>query len=119
MDFYNLASETTQILTDVPVGLNIEDFISRATPKGYVLQCCVRRDMLDSSSPIYSIYMGGSFKHLLSFKKKPFCATSNYIISTCRKNIKSETPYYVGKTRSNFLGTVFKGYSRGQNPTKS
>jgi tubby-related protein 1 len=99
--------------------LSIEDFVSQALPKGYVLQCCLRRDTSDVSSTTYSLYISNTFKHLLSARKKAFCATSNYALSTDKTDFDANSKSYMGKVRSNFLGTQFNGYSKGTNPDKA
>jgi tubby-related protein 1 len=83
------------------------------------LQCCLRRDTGDIASTSYSLYISNTFKHLLSAKKKVFCATSNYALSTDKNDFDVKNKSYMGKVRSNFLGTQFNGYSKGANPEKT
>lgn len=52
----------------------------------------------------------------MSAKKKPYNKTSNYYISLnqsdpCKKDIN-----FIGKVRSNFLGTEFNVFDNGDNP---
>lgn len=57
-----------------------------------------------------------SGKFLLAAKKRPANATSNYIISTDSEKMEKSTAAYLGKVRSNFLGTEFVIFDTGANP---
>lgn len=42
--------------------------------------------------------------------------TSNYIVSKDKADVRKESPSYLGKLRSNFMGTEFIMYDDGTNP---
>ena len=52
----------------------------------------------------------------MAAKKRPANATSNYIISTDSEKMEKSTAAYLGKVRSNFLGTEFVIFDTGANP---
>jgi tubby and related proteins len=51
--------------------------------------------------------------------KRAFKKTSNYILSMNRKSPEKKNEDFLGKVRSNFLGTEFILYDKGLNPTKT
>jgi tubby-related protein 1 len=60
-----------------------------------------------------------SGKFLLAAKKRTGNATSNYIISTDSEKMEKSAAGYLGKVRSNFLGTEFYIFDTGANPKNS
>lgn len=55
-------------------------------------------------------------KFLLAAKKRTGNATSNYIISSDNEKMDKSAAGYLGKVRSNFLGTEFLIFDTGANP---
>ncbi|CAL8305321.1 unnamed protein product [Boreogadus saida] len=51
-------------------------------------------------------------------RKRKKCKTSNYLISIDPTDLSRETHSYIGKLRSNILGTRFSVYDGGENPEK-
>ena len=49
-------------------------------------------------------------------KKRSGNTTSNYMITVDHDKVKKGTKGYLGKLRSNFLGTEFYIYDDGKNP---
>jgi tubby-related protein 1 len=49
-------------------------------------------------------------------KKRGGNKTSNYLISMDKQQLEKNSPFYLGKVRSNFLGTEFYIYDKGENP---
>jgi len=69
--------------------------------------------------PKYNLVLSDSNKFLLAGKKSTGAATSKYVIST-DSNLMEKSPVgYLGKVRSNFLGTEFTIYDNGKNPKKA
>lgn len=66
--------------------------------------------------PKYTLHLSDGSKFLLSGKKRSGNTTSNYMISLDQDNMKKGTKGYLGKLRSNFLGTEFYLYDDGLNP---
>jgi tubby-related protein 1 len=56
---------------------------------------------------------------LLNGKKRSGNTTSNYMITIDQEKLKKGTKGYLGKLRSNFLGTEFYLYDTGKNPKKA
>ena len=66
----------------------------------------------------YHLYMKTGDKFLLAAKKRTKNRTSNYLISLSKADMSKAGPNYVGKLRSNFIGTEFVVYDRGMNPKR-
>ena len=69
--------------------------------------------------PKYTLHLSDSNKFLLTGKKRSGNATSNYMITIDQEKMKKGTKGYLGKVRSNFLGTQFYLYDGGENPKKA
>jgi tubby-related protein 1 len=69
--------------------------------------------------PKYTLSLSEGSKFLLSGKKRTGNATSNYLISFDQEKLDKKAQGYLGKVRSNFLGTEFYIYDTGKNPEKS
>ena len=85
--------------------------------------CChiVRdRSGMKKLHPEYSLYLesGGDPKFLLAARKRKKNKTSNYLISMDPEDLHRNSGNFYGKVRSNFLGTEFTIYDRGEKPSK-
>ncbi|TNV83759.1 hypothetical protein FGO68_gene12469 [Halteria grandinella] len=69
--------------------------------------------------PKYTLHLSDSNKFLLTGKKRSGNTTSNYMITLDQDKMKKGTKGYLGKLRSNFLGTEFYLYDDGDNPKKA
>lgn len=69
--------------------------------------------------PKYTLSLSDGNKFLLSGKKRSANATSNYLISLDQEKLDKKNSGYLGKVRSNFLGTEFYIYDTGKNPEKN
>jgi tubby-related protein 1 len=69
--------------------------------------------------PKYSLVLSDSQKFLLAGKKRSGQTTSNYVISADSDKMEKSPNGYLGKVRSNFLGTEFCLYDSGKNPKKA
>jgi tubby and related proteins len=69
--------------------------------------------------PKYTLHLSDGNKFLLVGKKRSGNATSNYMISLDQDKMKKGVTGYLGKLRSNFLGTEFYLYDSGENPKKA
>jgi len=49
----------------------------------------------------------------MTAKKRSFNRTSNYLISSKKDDTKKKSTNYLGKLRSNFMGTEFNVYDNG------
>lgn len=54
----------------------------------------------------------------MTAKKQSFQTTSYYLLSTDINELTKQSPHFIGKIRSNFVGTEFTIYDTGENPSK-
>eukprot|EP00397_Hematodinium_sp_SG-2012_P027000 GEMP01028337.1.p1 GENE.GEMP01028337.1~~GEMP01028337.1.p1 ORF type:complete len:366 (+),score=65.15 GEMP01028337.1:180-1277(+) len=104
---------------DVMDELAKRDFMMSPVPPGVWLECQIIRIPTGPSkfSRKFNFYTG-SGKFLAVCEKGPHSRTAHYSVSTDSWEAKKDHPCYVGKIRSNFLGTEFMGYAPGLNPSK-
>ncbi|CAD8076104.1 unnamed protein product [Paramecium sonneborni] len=95
-------------------------FLLNPSPKGGMIQCTIKRDKSGMSRfyPKYHIHLSNGFQYLMSAKKRACNNTSNYIISMSREDLE-KGDNFIGKVRSNFMGTEFILYDAGFNPDKT
>ena len=55
----------------------------------------------------------------MSARKRSGMKTSHYLISMSDKDLERKSDNYLGKVRSNFLGTEFNVWDHGMNPKKA
>ena len=81
------------------------------------MQCYIRRDKSSSlKNPAYSLYLKEDDVFLLTSRNRTKIQTSNYLISMAENDFDRQGPNYVGKLRSNMLGTEFQVFDDGYNP---
>ena len=99
---------------------DLRKFIYTPVPKAAgIVQCHIVRDKSGTSNklfPVYSLFLNDKETFLLTSKKRPKNKTSNYLISMARGDFDREGANYVGKLRSNFVGTEFQCFDDGFNP---
>ncbi|CAK81757.1 unnamed protein product (macronuclear) [Paramecium tetraurelia] len=95
-------------------------FLLNPAPKGGMIQCTIKRDRSGMSRfyPKYHLHLSNGFLYLMSAKKRACNNTSNYIISMSREDLEKGNNF-IGKVRSNFMGTEFVLYDAGLNPDKT
>jgi len=93
----------------------------RPLPRKMMVQCSIRRDKSGFNRfwPKYICHLSNGGKFLLVGKKRAANNTSNYLISYNMDCLESKPPFYLGKLRSNFLGTEFNVYDHGFSPKKN
>jgi hypothetical protein len=95
--------------------------IMKPAPKGILVQCRIERDKgFDKLHPEYHLYLEipeGKKVFLLAARKRKRSKTSNYLISLDKGDLSRASENYVGKVRSNFVGTEFVLYDKGEAPT--
>ena len=69
--------------------------------------------------PKYILSLSQTNQFLLTGKKRSGSKTSNYMISMDQEKVGKKGSGYLGKVRSNFLGTEFSIYDTGENPDKA
>ncbi|KAM3859567.1 uncharacterized protein ACN63O_016101 [Diretmus argenteus] len=103
---------------------DLEKFALRPAPRDVTVQCRVTRDRRGVEKGMYPTYYlhmekdDGKRVFLMAGRKRKKCKTSNYLISIDPTDLSRDTNNYIGKLRSNVLGTRFTVYDGGENPEK-
>ena len=85
------------------------------------VQCTISRSKsgFDRMFPKYTLALSNGNKYMLTGKKRNMNATSNYMITIDQNKFVKGNNGYLGKVRSNFLGTEFYIFDSRENPKKS
>lgn len=108
------SSSTPGIDTD-----KLEEFCTKPAPQGFTMKCRVTRDKkgLDRHAfPTYFLHLereDGKKIFLLAGRKRKKSKTSNYLISVDATDLSRGGDSFIGKLRSNVIGTKFTVYDRG------
>ncbi|XP_011296771.1 protein king tubby isoform X2 [Fopius arisanus] len=98
---------------------NIEHFVLQPANKKMHYKCRITRDRKGMDRGLYPTYFlhlerdYGKKIFLLAGRKRKKSTTSNYLISTDPTDLSRGAESYVGKLRSNLLGTQFTIYDNG------
>ncbi|KAL4625004.1 tubby-related protein 3-like isoform X1 [Arapaima gigas] len=104
---------------------NLEEFVLQPAPRGVTVKCRITRDKKGMDRGLYPTYFMHMEKEdsrrvfLLAGRKRKKSKTSNYLISVDATDLSREGDSFVGKLRSNLMGTKFTVYDNGINPTKN
>ncbi|XP_056604035.1 tubby-related protein 3 isoform X1 [Triplophysa dalaica] len=104
---------------------NLEEFVLRPAPRGVTVKCRISRDKKGMDRGLYPTYFmhlereDGKKVFLLAGRKRKKSKTSNYLISVDATDLSREGESFIGKLRSNLMGTKFTVYDNGTNPTKN
>nr|BAJ85290.1 predicted protein [Hordeum vulgare subsp. vulgare]BAJ93187.1 predicted protein [Hordeum vulgare subsp. vulgare]BAK07853.1 predicted protein [Hordeum vulgare subsp. vulgare] len=83
-------------------------------PRDGMIQCFIKRDKSKSTYHLYlclsNAVLAENGKFLLSAKRNRKTTCTEYVISMDAENISRSSSTYIGKLRSNFLGTKFVVY---------
>ncbi|XP_069462201.1 tubby protein-like isoform X2 [Ambystoma mexicanum] len=106
-----------------PVQLgDLEMFAFRPAPEGVTMQCRITRDKKGVDKgifPTYYLYLekdDGRKDFLMAGRKRKKSKTSNYLISVDPSDLSRDGNSFIGKVRSNILGTKFTVFDNGVNP---
>ncbi|EFC46405.1 tubby protein [Naegleria gruberi] len=105
-------------------GLNIKDiksFVSKPPPnRNEWVRCYILRDTskMNKVFPRYYLYAERGSTFLLSGKKRKANKSSNYCLSLSKEDISRSSDSFIGKLRSNFLGTEFQLFDNGEKASK-
>ncbi|XP_029810091.1 tubby-related protein 3 isoform X3 [Suricata suricatta] len=121
------ASGTATQQTDNQLGEveNLEDFAYSPAPRGVTVKCRITRDKKGMDRGLFPTYYMHLEKDenrkifLLAGRKRKKSKTSNYLISTDPTDLSREGESYIGKLRSNLMGTKFTVYDHGVSPAKA
>ncbi|XP_030153882.1 LOW QUALITY PROTEIN: tubby-related protein 2 [Lynx canadensis] len=106
------------------LGEDMEAYVLRPALRGRIVQCRISRDKrgVDKGMfPFYHLYLeaaDGRKQFLLAGRKRKRSKTSNYLISLDPTDLSRDGDNFVGKVRSNVLGTKFTIFDNGVNPER-
>uniref|UniRef100_A0A096LV14 TUB like protein 1b n=1 Tax=Poecilia formosa TaxID=48698 RepID=A0A096LV14_POEFO len=103
---------------------DLETFVMEPAPQGVTVKCRVTRDQrgVDKSLyPLYYLHLDNEKKHtfLLAGRKRKKSTTSNYLISIDATDLSRGGENFVGKLRSNLMGTKFTVFDNALNPERA
>ncbi|XP_067902420.1 tubby protein isoform X2 [Heterodontus francisci] len=111
----------TDALIDVD---DLEEFAIRPSSQGITIKCRITRDKKGMDRGMYPTYYlhlerdDGKKVFLLAGRKRKKSKTSNYLISIDPTDLSRGGESFIGKLRSNLMGTKFTVYDNGVNPEK-
>eukprot|EP00076_Gallus_gallus_P029873 XP_015154169.1 tubby-related protein 1 isoform X1 [Gallus gallus] len=102
---------------------NLEKFVLSPAPQGVTIKCRVTRDkrgMDRGLYPTYYLHLDNDKKvFLLAGRKRKKSKTSNYLISIDPTDLSRGGENFIGKLRSNLMGTKFTVFDNGANPDRA
>lgn len=102
---------------------NLEKFVMEPATQGLTVKCRVTRDqrgMDKNFYPLYYLHLDNEKKtFLLAGRKRKKSATSNYLISIDATDLSRGGENFVGKLRSNLMGTKFTVFDNALNPERA
>ncbi|XP_049977262.1 tubby-related protein 2 [Alexandromys fortis] len=104
------------------LGEDMEAYVLLPAPREHMVQCRIVRNkhgMDKSMFPSYYLYLeadDGVAHFLLAGRRRKRSKTSNYLISLDPKDMSRNGNNFVGKVRSNVLGTKYTIFDNGVNP---
>ncbi|MEE6498674.1 hypothetical protein FKM82_003200 [Ascaphus truei] len=104
---------------------DLEEFSMRPAPQGVTIKCRITRDKKGMDRGMYPTYYlhlereDGKKVFLLAGRKRKKSKTSNYLISIDPTDLSRGGESFIGKLRSNLMGTKFTVYDNGLNPGKT
>ncbi|XP_053105786.1 tubby-related protein 1 isoform X2 [Hemicordylus capensis] len=101
---------------------NLEEFVLQPAPQGVTIKCRVTRDkkgMDRGLYPTYYLHLDNDKKvFLLAGRKRKKSKTSNYLVSIDPTDLSRDGENFIGKLRSNLMGTRFSVFDNGVNPDR-
>ncbi|XP_073203567.1 tubby protein homolog isoform X5 [Lepidochelys kempii] len=104
---------------------DLEEFAVRPAPQGVTVKCRITRDKKGMDRGMYPTYYlhlereDSKKVFLLAGRKRKKSKTSNYLISIDPTDLSRGGESFIGKLRSNLMGTKFTVYDNGVNPMKT
>uniref|UniRef100_A0A8C5QZ42 Tubby-like protein n=1 Tax=Leptobrachium leishanense TaxID=445787 RepID=A0A8C5QZ42_9ANUR len=101
---------------------DLESFALQSAPQNNTLKCRITRDKKGVDKGIYPTYYlhlereDGKRLFLMAGRKRKKSKTSNYLISVDPTDLSRGGEGFIGKVRSNMLGTKFTVFDNGANP---
>ncbi len=101
---------------------DMRSFLMNPIARGTTLQCYIVRNkkgLKNKMYPSYELYLDSKDQRfLLAGKKLSQNSTSYYLVSMDKANMTKESASFMGKVRSNFMGTEFTIFDKGVAPKK-
>ncbi|XP_066480740.1 tubby-related protein 1 [Tiliqua scincoides] len=101
---------------------NLEEFVLQPASQGVTIKCRVTRDkkgMDRGLYPTYYLHLDNEKKvFLLAGRKRKKSKTSNYLVSIDPTDLSRDGDNFIGKLRSNLMGTRFSVFDNGVNPDR-
>ncbi|XP_077142725.1 tubby protein homolog isoform X1 [Ranitomeya variabilis] len=120
------ASAPSPATNEPPIDVeDLEEFSMRPAPQGVTIKCRITRDKKGMDRGMYPTYYlhlereDGKKVFLLAGRKRKKSKTSNYLISIDPTDLSRGGESFIGKLRSNLMGTKFTVYDNGVNPVKT
>ncbi|KAM4017939.1 tubby protein homolog isoform 3-T3 [Anomaloglossus baeobatrachus] len=120
------ASAPSPSTNEPPIDVeDLEEFSMRPAPQGVTIKCRITRDKKGMDRGMYPTYYlhlereDGKKIFLLAGRKRKKSKTSNYLISIDPTDLSRGGESFIGKLRSNLMGTKFTVYDNGVNPVKT
>ncbi|XP_063292240.1 tubby-related protein 3-like isoform X1 [Pelobates fuscus] len=113
--------EDYQVAESLETG-DLEGFALQPAPQNMTLKCRITRDKKGVDKGIYPTYYlhlerdDGKRLFLMAGRKRKKSKTSNYLISVDPTDLSRGGEGFIGKVRSNMLGTKFTVFDNGMNP---
>ncbi|XP_036425503.1 tubby-related protein 1-like [Colossoma macropomum] len=102
---------------------DLEEFVLQPAQQGITVKCKVTRDkrgMDRGLYPTYYLHLDNEKKvFLLAGRKRKKSTTSNYLISTDPTDLSRGGENFIGKLRSNLMGTKFTVFDNGLHPDRA
>uniref|UniRef100_A0A672SC22 Tubby-related protein 1-like n=1 Tax=Sinocyclocheilus grahami TaxID=75366 RepID=A0A672SC22_SINGR len=102
---------------------NLEEFVLQPAQQGVTVRCKVTRDkrgMDRGLYPTYYLHLDNEKKvFLLSGRKRKKSTTSNYLISIDPTDLSRGGENFIGKLRSNLMGTKFTVFDNALHPDRA
>jgi len=113
---FDPSNEGAETGVDEATFKNTNEFVNTPCPKGKLYRTFIIRERKGFlSQSVFKVYSSNTNNFLMISKKQTKGKTSKYLISTDISSvIDKQAESFVGKLRSNFWGTEFVLYNRGQ-----
>ncbi|XP_078276578.1 tubby-related protein 3-like [Rhinoraja longicauda] len=104
---------------------DLETFVLQPAAQGSTIKCKVTRDNKGMDRGLYPTYYlhldtdENKKVFLLAGRKRKRCKTSNYLISIDPTDLSRGGENFIGKLRSNLMGTKFTVFDNGLNPERA
>ncbi|ESO10995.1 hypothetical protein HELRODRAFT_71833, partial [Helobdella robusta] len=101
---------------------NLQEFVLEPAPAGTTIKCRISRDKRGIDKGFYPTYYlhlekeDGRKIFLLAGRKRKKSATSNYLLSIDPTELSRDSASFIGKVRSNLIGTQFTIFDQGRTP---